>query len=236
MIKAMKILSVDTSTQVTSVAIIEKDSLLIELSIAVKETHSKRLMSMIKYALTHTNNKLCDIDGFTVIKGPGSFTGLRIGISTIKALAMAENKPILGVSSLDVLAAQVPPSPFVICPLLDARKNEVYFSLYRNENGHLSKISEENVSAIEIVISKISEPCLFVGIGANLYKNGLIEQLGTKAHFSQEFLNTIHASTAAFISKSLFESGKTDDIKTFKPQYIRKSDAELKFGKTYSPN
>jgi tRNA threonylcarbamoyladenosine biosynthesis protein TsaB len=166
----MRILAVDTATTSCSVAIVDNTSLLSEFTLAKEETHSKHLMDMIKEALRMSGLNFSDLDGFAVTRGPGSFTGLRIGISTIKGLVVASEKPVVGVSSLEALALQVSYSRDLICPILDARRGEVYFSRYRFLNGHLKKQTKERVAPPDQAVEDLNESCLFVGNGALLYK------------------------------------------------------------------
>jgi tRNA threonylcarbamoyladenosine biosynthesis protein TsaB len=223
----MKILGIDTATTSCSVAIVDKTSLLSEFTIDREETHSKHLMEMIQMAMRMAGLNISDIDGFAVTRGPGSFTGLRIGISTIKGLALASEKPIVGVSSLETLALQVSYSRDLICPILDARKGEVYFSRYRFQNGHLKKQTKECVAPPDKAIDDLNEFCLFVGNGALLYKEMILEKMGEFASFAPMIHNTIRASSLAYFSMKNFENNDTDDIKDVLPYYIRKSDAEL---------
>ncbi len=173
-----------------------------------------------------------DLDGFAVTRGPGSFTGLRIGISTIKGLAVVLEKPVVGVSSLEALALQVSYSRDLICPILDARKGEVYFSRYRFLNGHLKNQTKERVAHPDKAVDDFSESCLFVGNGALLYKEIILEKMGKFASFAPLIQNTIRASTLAYLSMAKFEKNDTDDIEKISPYYIRKSDAELNLMKS----
>jgi len=223
----MKILAVDTATTSCSVAIVDKTSLLSEFILDREETHSKHLMDMIKASLRMSGLDFSDLDGFAVTRGPGSFTGLRIGISTIKGLAVASEKPVVGVSSLETLALQVSYCRDLICPILDARKGEVYFSRYRFLNGHLDKQIRERVAPPDKAVDDLNEPCLFVGNGALLYKEMILENMGEFASFAPMIQNTIRASTIAYLSMAKFENNDTDDIDKILPYYIRKSDAEL---------
>ena len=223
----MKILAVDTATTSCSVAVVDKTSLLSEFTLDREETHSKHLMDMIQAVMRMAGLKLSDLDGFAVTRGPGSFTGLRIGISTIKGIAMASEKPVVGVSSLEVLARQVSYSRDLICPILDARKGEVYFSRFRNLNDHLIRQSKERVASPEKAVDDLDESCLFVGNGAFLYKEMILEKMGKFASFAPMIQNTIRASTLAFLSMAKFENKDTDGIDKILPFYIRKSDAEL---------
>ena len=223
----MRILAVDTATTSCSVAIVDNTSLLSEFTLAKEETHSKHLMDMIKAALRMSGHNFSDLDGFAVTRGPGSFTGLRIGISTIKGLVVASEKPVVGVSSLEALALQVSYSRDLICPILDARRGEVYFSRYRFLNGHLKKQTKERVAPPDQAVEDLNESCLFVGNGALLYKEMILEKMGELASFAPLIQNTIRASTMAYLSMAKFENNDTDDIEKILPYYIRKSDAEL---------
>jgi len=223
----MRILAVDTATTSCSVAIVDETSLLSEFTIDREETHSRHLMDMIKAVMTMAGLNFSNLDGFAVTRGPGSFTGLRIGISTIKGLAVASEKPVVGISSLETLAFQVSYSRDLICPILDARKGEVYFSRYRFLNGHLKKQTKERVAPPDKAVDDLNESCLFVGNGALLYKEMILEKMGEFASFAPMIQNTIRASTIAYLSMAKFENNDTDDIEKILPNYIRKSDAEL---------
>ena len=228
----MKILAIDTATKSLSVAVVSDDRLLVEVTLNIDQTHSKHLMRIIAEVLRRPGLEVADLDGLAVTCGPGSFTGLRIGISCVKGLALAAGKPLVGVSSLDALADPVAQSPHLICPLLDARKSEVYFALYRHDGRGLRKEQSDQVASIEKVITAIDEPCLFIGNGAVLYQEMLQQNMGQRARFASAGLNTIKASTVAWLSAQRFARQDTDDIVTFKPQYIRKPDAELKLCNT----
>jgi len=223
----MRILAVDTATTSCSVAIVDETSLLSEFTIDREETHSRHLMDMIKAVMTMAGLNFSDLDGFAVTRGPGSFTGLRIGISTIKGLVVASKKPVVGISSLKTLAFQVSSSRDLICPILDARKGEVYFVRYRYINGHLIKQTKERVATPDKAVDDLKESCLFVGNGALLYKEMILEKMGEFASFAPMIQNTIRASTIAYLSMAKFENNDTDDIEKILPYYIRKSDAEL---------
>lgn len=226
----MRILAVDTSSKSCSVCIVEDTWLRVELTMGTGATHSKHLMDLIQKAVSFAGVNLSELDGFAVTKGPGSFTGLRIGISSVKGLAVAVGKPIVGISSLDVLASQCALSSCLICPLLDARKGEVYFSLYVNEDGKLKKKTEEWVCSPEKAIENIQQPCAFIGDGAYLYHLSIIEKLGSLAHFVPRFQGSIRASTLAAIALIRFDRNETDDVALLVPSYVRKSDAEINLG------
>jgi len=226
----MKILAVDTATKSCSVAIIEAGSLSAELTTLKDQTHSKHLMELIHNGLGMSGFSAADLDGLAVTIGPGSFTGLRIGVSTIKGLAHALNKPVVGISSLDALAWQCADRSYLICPLLDARKGEVYSATYRYNHDTLTQKSPEKAGAPEAAVQKIKEPCVFIGSGAQLYRKRLSTALGDLAHFAPKSQNIIRASSVACLSMERFETHDTVAAVDLVPHYIRKSDAELNLG------
>jgi tRNA threonylcarbamoyladenosine biosynthesis protein TsaB len=225
----MKILAVDTATQSCSVAVSDNKMVLAEKTIQNGRTHSVHLLDMIDSVMEEAGLSVSELEGFAVTVGPGSFTGLRIGISTIKGLAMATKKPVVGISSLDVLANQCLQNDFLICPLIDARKKEVYHARYRYAEGRLDKMSPEASSSPVDAVKDIQTPCILVGSGARLYRKILKTELSQMAHFAEKGQNTIQASTVAFVSLDRFRAQKTDDVVQLVPHYIRKSDAELGF-------
>jgi tRNA threonylcarbamoyladenosine biosynthesis protein TsaB len=227
----MKILAVDTATQSCSVAVVDKESLLAEVSIVSAQTHSKHLIKLIREVNLLAGLSISDLNGFAVTRGPGSFTGLRIGISTVKGLAAASDKPVVGVSSLEALAGQCFASSYLICPLIDARKGEVYYSSYRLKNGQLLQMDKEQVNPPSDILKGINEPSVFIGNGSLLYRKDIKREMGDFAHFAPASQNIIRAATIAHLSRKRFENGETDDATSLVPHYIRKSDAERHFVK-----
>ncbi|MEE9535918.1 MAG: tRNA (adenosine(37)-N6)-threonylcarbamoyltransferase complex dimerization subunit type 1 TsaB [Desulfobacterales bacterium] len=225
----MRILAVDTAAKSCSVAIMAAGSLSAELITLKDETHSKHLMELIHKVLGMAGFRVGELDGLAVTIGPGSFTGLRIGVSTVKGLAHALNKPVVGVSSLDALAWQCADRSHLICALLDARKGEVYSATYRFENDTLTQKSLENVTAPEAAVEGLKEPCVFIGSGAQLYRRNITNVLGNLANFAPEDQNIIRASSVGFLSMEKFKTHDTSEAAGLVPHYIRKSDAELNF-------
>ena len=224
----MKILAVDTATESCSVAVIDGDILLAESTSHTGQTHSRQLLPILDTVLVQAGLKTAQLDGFAVSVGPGSFTGLRIGISAVKGLAYCLNRPVAGVSSLQTLAFQCGQKPYLICPVIDARKKEVYFGHYRFNKGRLEKKGQERVASPAQAIRGIQEPCLFVGNGAKLYRELIADRLGELAHFAAESQHSIQASAVARLSLPRFKRHETDDVRLLVPHYIRKSDAQLK--------
>lgn len=232
----MKILAVDTATESCGVALSEGEQLIGEITNRRKQTHSRHVLGMIDALLRMCGMGAGDVDAYAVSAGPGSFTGLRIGISTVKGMVLASGKDMVGVSVPDVLAAQVFPGAcpvcvLPVCVLTDARKGEVYTARYRYESGMLKKIGGEQVLAPEEALSGIAGDCLFVGRGAELYRSRIEEKLGKHARFAPPECNIIRASVLARLAWQRLRKGERDNAAAFGPRYIRKSDAELGFGK-----
>jgi tRNA threonylcarbamoyladenosine biosynthesis protein TsaB len=184
-------------------------------------------MTAINSTLEMANFGVNELDGFAITIGPGSFTGLRIGISTIKGLALAAGKPVAGISTLETLAWQCADHAHLICPLLDARKAEVYGAAYRYTENRLIMKTSACVAKPEDFVQKIKESCIFVGSGARFYRREIESLLGDSAHFVPHGQNIIRASSVALLSLNRFRANDTDSIADLAPYYIRKSDAEL---------
>jgi tRNA threonylcarbamoyladenosine biosynthesis protein TsaB len=227
----MRILAVNTATKSCSVAITEQKAVLSELTSVSEQTHSKHLLEMIHKVMQNAGVGMSSVDGFAVTRGPGSFTGLRIGISSIKGLAFAVNKPVVGISSLEALARQSTLVTDFVCPLIDARKGEVYAAIYRDTPEGLIQESDEMVLPPDELFKRIDKPCVFLGSGAVLYREDIRLQLGGLGAIAPQQCHVIRASTIAALGRKRFENGDVDDVAELVPHYIRKSDAELNFGK-----
>ena len=223
----MKILALDTATPSCSVAVTDDGFLRAELTTCKNQTHSKHLMKTIDTALASADMGVEDLDGFAVTIGPGSFTGLRIGISTIKGLAFAVDKPVVGISSLEALAWQCAERAHLICAMLDARKAEVYCATYRFIAGRLEEQSPACAVKPESFVRQMKAPCVFIGSGAQLYRPKIENIIGDLAHFRPFDSDIIRASSVAFLSLQRFKSNDTESVANLVPHYIRKSDAEL---------
>ena len=223
----MKILAVDTATISCSAAVIDNTSVCAELTTHKKQTHSKHLMASIDSVLESADCRAGDLDGFAVTVGPGSFTGLRIGMATIKGLASAVDKPVVGITSLEALSWQCSAQTRLICPLLDARKAEVYGATYRFSKDRLIQQTPACAVRPAAFVGEINEPCVFIGSGAQLYQKKIRDVLGDKAYFVPGDQNMIRASSVGFLSLKRFKKNDTVSAADLMPFYIRKSDAEL---------
>ncbi len=222
----MIVLAVDTASKSSSVAILDGQSLVAETTLVRSETHSRHLMDMIDGVMRLAAIRPAQMDFFSVTVGPGSFTGLRIGISAIKGLAVACAKPVVGISTLDALAEPFSNGNGIICPMLDARRGEVYFSRYRVQGGRLNKEIDEQALPPSAVLAGIHDPCLFIGDGAQAYRREIIAALGDRAAFGTSDQNTVRAAVVGLLAIRRFEQDSVSDPARLIPSYIRKSDAE----------
>jgi tRNA threonylcarbamoyladenosine biosynthesis protein TsaB len=223
----MRILSVDTATASCSVGVLDAGRLMAEATSEKKQTHSKHLMKMIDTVVQIAGIRMDEVDLFAATIGPGSFTGIRIGISTVQGFAAALSKPVVGVSSLEALAHQAGSCSYLICPLLDARKGEVYAALYQFEKNGLRRIIEEHVSPLEKILYRIDGPCLFVGNGAQAYEKLIGKRLGEHAMFAGPILGKIRAETVGRIAMQRIQNRNHENLNQLIPRYIRRSDAEI---------
>jgi tRNA threonylcarbamoyladenosine biosynthesis protein TsaB len=226
----MKVLGIDTSTSCGSIGLIDDEWIISEYLLNIPVTHSERLLGTIELILKEARFTIGDLDGWTISLGPGSFTGLRIGVSTVKGLALATRKPVAGVSTLDVLASQVSSTPYLICPILDARKGEVYTAFYRyGEGNDLKRQSVYRAIKPEDLMKDIQERTIFIGDGVRTYGDYLRSSLPSLAVFPPNQLNLPHGSGVAKLGLQLLRKGESLDLATFTPLYIRPSEAEMKF-------
>lgn len=226
----MNILAVDTATEVCGVALArDGGDVVAELCLNQGRTHTDTLMAAIDAVLRLADFSLKQVDAFAVTRGPGSFTGLRIGISTVKGLALATGKPMVGVSTLTALACRAPEGIARICPMIDARRRQVYWSLYERRKEGLVQVHPETVGPPREAADQVSGPCLFVGNGARLYS----EQLRTDLSQPQWFLaagaglDTLSAAAVARLAGEQLARGERADVHRFAPVYIRPSDAHV---------
>ncbi len=225
----MLTLAIDTSTLVGGVSLFDSDSgLRGEIRLGIKRTHSEQIMKSTDFLLYNSKTGFNEIDFYTIAIGPGSFTGLRVGLSTVKGLSFATNKPIVAVSTLEAFTASFPFTKKLICPLLDARRKEVYGGLFRWTEEGLRKLVPEAALDIKSILTLINEETVFTGSGAALYKDAILSTLGEKAHFPGENLMHPLPSALCIIGMQKAEKGEFSDPVMLTPTYLRKSEAEIK--------
>ena len=239
----MRIIGIDTATTNASVALIDKGLLISEKTypshdfigcakgLNSQNNHAEIVLPLVESVFADTGVSLQDITGFAFSIGPGSFTGLRIGLSTVKGLAYGWRIPVVGVSTLLAYAARVGDHEGLICSLLDARKNELYAAVFRKTGDVVSRVTEDIVASAAAVIEMVRKlqkgaPCLFVGDGAEIYKHLLLGVPGTCLPETKSY-ETV-AATVARLSEDRFRSNRVDDLGALTPVYIRPSEAEFK--------
>ena len=229
----MKVLAIDTSTMLGGIAITDDSlGLIAEVRLNVKSTHSERLMTEIDHILTQAGLALSDMDVFAVAIGPGSFTGLRIGLSTVKGLSYATGKPIVSVPTLEALAWNFPYCNYPVCTMLDARKKEVYAALFKwDDNGFIRLIDEVAIKVKELfknVGSFSHERVIFTGEGVLLYRDKIIEGMGGKAILAPHEKMIPSPANVASLGIKKAQEGKFSEPISLVPFYIRRSEAEIK--------
>ena len=225
----MKILGFDSSGMVASVAIVEDDILVAEYSVNYKKTHSQTLLPMFDAVVSMTELDLDSVDGIAVAAGPGSFTGLRIGMSTVKGLGLALDKPVVAVPTCHALAYNLWGSDKLICPILDARRNQVYTALYEFRDEKMITLKEQDAMDINDLIDIINDlerAVIFVGDGIPVFKECIEEKIKYKAFFAPAHLNRQRAGSVAALGMIYMKEGKVENADDVKPVYLRKSQAE----------
>jgi len=223
----MRILGIDTSTMFGSVALVEKNALKGEVNIYCHLTHSKRLFPSIDFLLKYLGITLDQIDALGVAVGPGSFTGLRIGISTVKGLAAAQGMKICPVVTLEAMSYKVGHYNKIVYPMIDAGRGEVYTGKYQIAGDIIKRLSPDMVISPEKFLAGIdSWDAVFYGNGANLYRELIHRSSRGEALIAQDDLFLGRA--VALIAERKLASGKTVTPAQLTPHYIRPSDAELK--------
>ena len=226
----MYVLGVETATRVGSVAVVSEEGLIGEYTLNVSLSHSERLLPAIDQLLQGMDIPFSDIDALAISLGPGSFTGLRIGVSTIKGLSFASEKPVVGIPTLDALAHNFYGSEIMICPMVDARKKEVFAALYRcNQADGLQKLTADLAIAPDKLLRELDEEVIFLGYGSCVYRSLIKESLGSRAAFAPPHLNHPRAATVAFLGMEELKKGTIQSIEKLTPIYVRPSEAELKW-------
>lgn len=227
------ILTVDSSTKAASVALIDDSKIIYSSFLNDGRTHSQKLMLMVDECFRTTNVKPKDIDAFAAIVGPGSFTGLRIGIAAIQGLAYTTKKDCIAISTLDALANNVPHFDGLVVPMIDARNAQAYSAIYDGTNS-LIKIADDMAKpVIEIAedVKASGRKAIFLGCGAKVNHEIIIDVLGDNAVFAPEYLNYQTAATASVMAEKKFLRGEIVSPEKLLPYYFRETSAKKKFAK-----
>lgn len=225
----MKILGLDSSGLTASVAIVEDDTLIAEYSVNYKKTHSQTLVPMLDEIKRMTELDLSTIDAIAIAKGPGSFTGLRIGSATAKGLGFALDKPIAEVPTTDGLAYNFFGTDRLICPIMDARREQVYTGLYEFRDDELCVLLPATAEPVEDTVKRVNSlnrPVIFLGDGVKVFKDKLKEQLTVPYTFASPGKCMQSAASVATLGMKLFREGKFVHASEHVPDYLRLSQAE----------
>lgn len=225
----MKILAVDSSGLVATVAILEDDELIAEYTINYKKTHSETLLPMLDEIKQMTELDLDTVEAIAVAKGPGSFTGLRIGSATVKGIAYAKNIPVVAVPTVDALSMNLWGTDKLVCPIMDARRNQVYTGLYDFVGDRHRVVMEQTAMGIEELCEIINEKDLsvvFLGDGVPVYKDIIEEKLKVSHLYAPANMNRQRAASLGVLAFKYIEKGIVETADEHKPEYLRLSQAE----------
>ena len=225
----MKLLVLDSSGLVASVALLEDERLIAEYTTGNKLTHSQTLLPMLDEIIRRTTFDMEDVDAIAVAMGPGSFTGLRIGAATAKGLGLALDKPVIPVPTVDGLAYQLFGVSSLICPMMDARRKQVYTGFYRFHGDQMEVVKEQCAQSVQDTLEQLKaygEPVIFLGDGVPVYRKEIEEAMGADAVFAPAHANRQRAGAVGALAEVYYRKGIWQRADAFAPEYLRKSQAE----------
>lgn len=225
----MKILALESSGLVASVALTSDGKMIGEYTTNLKKTHSQTLLPMLDELVKTLEIDLNEIDAIAVCAGPGSFTGLRIGSATAKGLGLALKKPLIPVPTVDGLAYNLYGTERVICPLMDARRQQVYTGLYTFDKEEFKIISAQQATSIESIIEKVNtleRSVIFLGDGVPVYKDVIAAQVKVDYSFAPSHLAYQRAGAVAALAEIYYQQGRVESASAHRPDYLRLSQAE----------
>ena len=225
----MKILAIDSSGLVATVALLDGENMIAEYTVNYRKTHSQTLLPMVDEIVSMTETDLSEIDGIAVAAGPGSFTGLRIGSATAKGLGLALNKPLIPVPTLEGLACNYYGYQGLICPMMDARRQQVYTGIYRFDRGEMKVVKEQTACPVLEIIEEVNglgEPVVYLGDGVPVYRDKIEEGTGVPYMIAPAHMNRQRAGAVGRRAMDYLSRGMTESAADHAPIYIRKSQAE----------
>lgn len=224
----MKILGIESSSMVASVALVTEGITMAEYTVNFKKTHSQTLLPMLDEIVRMLELELSEVDAIAVSGGPGSFTGLRIGSATAKGLGLALNKPLIHIPTLDAMAYGLFGTASLLCPMMDARRNQVYTGLYHCEKKLETLLAPCSLEIGELVqvLKRRGEAVMFLGDGVPIHRVFLKERLGDACRFAPVHLNRQRAAAVAALGAVYLAEGRTETAMEHKPDYLRKAQAE----------
>jgi tRNA threonylcarbamoyladenosine biosynthesis protein TsaB len=234
------IIAIETSTTFGSVAAVDEGKLLAEECMFVPQGHCESILPMLERMLAEAGIKMSLADAFAVSLGPGSFTALRIGLSTAKALSFSCGKPLVGIGTLDAIAYNVAGLCPYVCPIIDAKRGEVFYSLYRDRVGQQERLMEctgdrpekAALALSSFLVKMVEGNVAFLGDGVELCREFIEKKVGGRSLFPPYHLGIPRASSVGMIALKSFRQGKVEDVESVEPIYVRRSDAELRKERT----
>ncbi|MDD3363083.1 MAG: tRNA (adenosine(37)-N6)-threonylcarbamoyltransferase complex dimerization subunit type 1 TsaB [Hespellia sp.] len=225
----MRILAVESSGLVASVAVVEEEATLAEYTVNYKKTHSQTLLPMLDEVVKMIELDLDTIDAIAVSGGPGSFTGLRIGSATAKGLGLALDKPLIHIPTLDGLAYNMYGCRDIICPIMDARRKQVYTGLYAFEAESLRTLEKQMAIPVAELVERLNgwrRPVVFLGDGVPVYRECLDAGLTVAHTYAPAHMNRQRGASVGALGIRYFKQGKTETAMEHQPDYLRVSQAE----------
>ena len=222
----MRILGIDTSSHLNGIGLINDDRILADFSWEAMDNSLQKIILNIDSVLENQGFALADVEGLAVGIGPGSWTGVRVGVTVGKVIAYAANKPICGVSSLDALAFQARDMSSLLCPLVNAGRENVYAAFHRAQGETTVQEGEYYVGHIRGLLEMVQEPTLFLGNAAHLYRQIIAEKLGSLAEFGGEPEDVPRGSVIASLASLRLRRGESDDALSLSPLYLKESTAQ----------
>lgn len=224
----MRILALDSSGLTASIAVMEDEQILCEYTINYKKTHSQTLLPMLDEAVKMTELQLETIDAIAVAGGPGSFTGLRIGSATAKGLGLALSKPLIHVPTVDAMAYRLFGYKGLICPIMDARRNQVYTGIYRFEDKFeiVKEQMAEDIGKLAELLNTYGKKVVFLGDGVPVYKEKIQDMMKVPFVFAPAHMNRQSAAAVGALGLVYAKEGKLEHARDHQPDYLRMSQAE----------
>ncbi len=222
----MKILAIDTATEVGAIGLSENGKPVAEISFATREAHSSRLLPAVNSLLVVNQWTLEEIDGFGVSLGPGSFTGLRVGLATIKGLALALEKPVVGLNSLEALAHPLCPSPANIVSLIGSQRGRVYVEVFRSGNRYLETVQPLEEVALGQLLDRSGEKLIWIGPGVLKYREEIAERGKNKTWSLTSNYHSPRGFAVAELAHREFERNQRLDLFSAQPVYVKPLEAE----------
>ncbi|MXX04801.1 MAG: tRNA (adenosine(37)-N6)-threonylcarbamoyltransferase complex dimerization subunit type 1 TsaB [Gemmatimonadetes bacterium] len=220
----MIVVGLETSSTIAGIAVIRDRQVMAEASQELGGVHAEKLPGMLERIMGDLDVQWSEVEAFAISIGPGSYTGLRVGLSLVKGLAYVTKRPVAAVPTLDAIAFQVPCCRYPVHVLTDARRGQVYEARYDTSGGWPERQSEFRVGQLEDVLASIEDEVLLVGSGVDAYRPNIVAVLGERACFPHEGAGRLMASSTAFLGLDRLKRGEQSDLNTLEPLYLRKTD------------